>query len=203
MLPVITVILLRPYATLYALIAMGWLFQPTPPFNGERMSKGYTDIMQKAIMPYEHSKDLYYIGLYLGLSYPCPQLLRPDAPLVWAGKFNRIFELEAIMELSPATGLPTLTVRPGKEWIEHWLLGNIADDLEKKQPDLLIIDKRWDAGEPLSEGFDMFEWLKKEPRITLFLRGYTLRKEVELCSALESPDNTRRCGVRVFTRNNP
>lgn len=200
MLAIVGMILVRPRHDFYAFVVLALLFFPSLPVNShqdtdERM---YRRTMQKAIVPYEHSKDFYY----LGISPPPLGFMRADAPLAWSGKFNRLFELGAIMQVSPVSGQPTLAVMPGKKALERWLLDNVAEDLEKKRPDLLVIDRLWRIDEPLSATFDMLAWVKTDPRLAEFLRHYTLRKNVEVCyDAKKYPYRKIRCSWRVYTRN--
>ena len=128
MLAVLAVILLKPRNDLLSLALLGFMFYPILPIDNtytQTELRKYDRVMQKAVMPHEHSRDLYFISLI----NPPVMFFRADSPLSWAGKFNHLFEVGAIMNRSPHYKQPTLTAKPGKEQVERWMLDNIADDL--------------------------------------------------------------------------
>jgi len=195
-------IVFKPFKGLWTLLFVPMVFFPsvvTLSVHHNELQR-LDRIMREAITPYEHSHDFYYIGL----KAPPGPLLRPYAPLAWAGKFLNLYELKAVMQIVPVSGQPSMVVKPGKEWIERWLLDNLADDVEKKKPDLLVIERDWNVRyTPKEDSFDLLQWFKREPRLVHFMQQYTLQKEVEVCWEPQGPFPSRHCTYRVFTRNSP
>jgi hypothetical protein len=200
LLAVAVVIILRPLLGFLAFALMAWSFFPLTQLNDSRQEAylKLTPRLEEAIVPYQNAHDFYFFGLM----FPPPEFFRTEPPLRLSVAFGfYTFVLQGMMEWAPDSGQPTTTVRPGKEALEHWLLDTIAADLEKKKPELIVMEKSWRTDISDDQSFDFMKWFKKDPRIMRFFKNYTLRKDVELCADPDKPHMVSRCNYRILTRN--
>lgn len=124
-----------------------------------------------------------------------------DGKIRWQTNTNYfLYLIMGIMEKSKTiANEPTLPVREGREHLERWLLDNIANDIEKKRPETMVLVKNWQIGYQENDFFDFIEWFKRDERLSNILTKYELKEYTELCEDEQYPKNKSRCDFYIFS----
>jgi hypothetical protein len=173
------VILLRPVTHFAAFALMAWFFYTPAPWGDPRQEYAHSRYqnLAPAFNAYHEVKKAYFIGL----GFMPVEFYRTVSPLAWANKFNTYnYLLAGIMEKNGATGQPTVIARPEKRAIERWLIDTMAADITVKNPELVIIVRRWGKYEKREDTFDFVQWMKKDARLAHILDNYVLDKQQTL-----------------------
>lgn len=187
------IILKRQLSDFLSFALLAWVFFPLTTMTDSRQDldrEGYLLFMHELATVHE-AKHLYF----LSPTFAPPAFYTHRNKLMWSSRFPMMhFLLQGIMQTSP-TGTLSMRIQPGKEPLQRWLWDAMAADLQKNQPEVLLLYRMVWREESDGLGFDFYGWMQRDSILSLILSQYHKQAEIKIYE-----DQARTCFYDLYLK---